>query len=86
MQINLFHHELLSERQIEILKMIPVDSKISAKAMSEKMSEKNTMNVRTNTMNVRTIERDIAILKKIGVLGRKGGRKDGEWVIMNKKR
>ena len=45
---------------------------------SEKMSEKNTM-------NVRTIERDIAILKKIGVLGRKGGRKDGEWVIMNKK-
>ena len=36
-------------------------------------------------MNVRTIERDIAILKKIGVLGRKGGRKDGEWVIMNKK-
>lgn len=79
LQINLFHHELLSERQIEILKMIPVDSKISAKAMSEKMSEKNTM-------NVRTIERDIAILKKIGVLGRKGGRKDGEWVIMNKKR
>ena len=47
--------------------MISVDSKISAKAMSEKMSEKNTM-------NVRTIERDIAILKKIGVLGRKGGR------------
>ena len=39
------------------------------------MSEKNTM-------NVRTIERDIAILKKIGVLGRK----DGEWVIMNKKK
>jgi ATP-dependent DNA helicase RecG len=47
--------------------------------MSEKMSEKNTM-------NVRTIERDIAILKKIGVLVRKGGRKDGEWVIMNKKK
>ena len=47
--------------------MISVDSKISAKAMSEKMSEKNTM-------NVRTIERDIAILKKIGVLFRKGGR------------
>ena len=43
------------------------------------MSEKNTM-------NVRTIERDIAILKKIGVLARKGGRKDGEWVIMNKKK
>ena len=59
--------------------MISVDSKISAKAMSEKMSEKNTM-------NVRTIERDIAIFKMIGVLGRKGGRKDGEWVIMNKKK
>ena len=37
-------------------------------------------------MNVRTIERDIAILKKIGVLVRKGGRKDGEWVITNKKK
>ena len=77
----------LTERQTEILKMISVDSKISAKAMSEKKSEKMSEKMsEKNTMNVRTIERDIAILKKIGVLVRKGGRKDGEWVITNKKK
>jgi ATP-dependent DNA helicase RecG len=43
--------------------------------MSEKMSEKNT-NVE------RTIERDLAKLKKLGILTRKGGRKNGEWVIV----
>ncbi len=47
---------------------------MSAKAMSEK-----------NTMNVRTIERDIAILKKMGILASKGGRKYGEWIITNKR-
>ena len=39
------------------------------------MSEKNT-NVE------RTIERDLAKLKKLGILTRKGGRKNGEWVIV----
>ena len=47
---------------------------MSAKAMSEKMSEKN-LNVE------RTIERDLAKLKKLGILTRKGGRKDGEWLL-----
>jgi ATP-dependent DNA helicase RecG len=42
--------------------------------MSEKMSEKN-LNVE------RTIERDLAKLKKLSILTRKGGRKDGEWVL-----
>ena len=65
----------LTERQIEILCMIAADSNISAKAISEKMSEKNT-NVE------RTIERDIAKLKKLGILIRKGGRKNGEWEIV----
>ena len=64
----------LSERQIVILKMVSLNSRISAKAMSEKMSEKN-LNVE------RTIERDLAKLKKLGILTRKGGRKDGEWVL-----
>ena len=64
----------LSERQIVILKMLSLNSRISAKAMSEKMSEKN-LNVE------RTIERDLAKLKKLGILTRKGGRKDGEWVL-----
>jgi len=65
----------LSERQIVILEMIVRDPSLSAKAMSEKMSEKNT-NVE------RTIERDLAKLKKLGILTRKGGRKSGEWVIV----
>ena len=64
----------LSERQMVILKMVSLNSRISAKAMSEKMSEKN-LNVE------RTIERDLAKLKKLGILTRKGGRKDGEWVL-----
>ena len=39
------------------------------------MSEKNA-NVE------RAIERDLAKLKKLGVLIRKGGRKNGEWEIV----
>ena len=42
--------------------------------MSEKMSEKNSV-------DERTIERDIAKIKKLGILRRKGGRKNGEWVV-----
>ena len=42
--------------------------------MSEKMSEKNSV-------DERTIERDLAKIKKLGILRRKGGRKNGEWEI-----
>ena len=42
--------------------------------MSEKMSEKEST-------NERTIERDLAKLKKMGILAREGGRKEGKWVI-----
>ena len=42
--------------------------------MSEKMSEKTSA-------NERTIERDIAKLKKMGVLIREGGWKEGHGVI-----
>lgn len=64
----------LTDRQKVILEMIADDPSLTAKAMSEKMSEKDSV-------NERTIERDIAKLKKTGILIRKGGRKDGEWVI-----
>lgn len=68
----------LTERQIVILQMILLDSKVSAKTMSEKMSEKMS----GKNLNVeRTIERDLAKLKKLGALTRKGGRKDGEWLL-----
>ena len=54
---------------------------ISAKTISEKMSEKMS---EKEGVNERTIERDIAKLKKLGVLTREDGRKEGRWVI-NKK-
>ena len=31
--------------------------------------------------NERTIERDLAKLKKMGILTREGGRKEGKWII-----
>ena len=34
--------------------------------------------------NERTIERDLAKLKKLGVLTREGGRKEGKWVVNEK--
>ena len=46
--------------------------------MSEKISEKTS---EKNNINERTIQRDLAHLKKLGILTRKGGRKEGEWVI-----
>ena len=67
----------LSEKQKVIIEMIIADPFLSAKAISEKMSEKDGV-------NERTIERDIAKLKKLGVLTREGGRKEGKWVINNK--
>ena len=68
----------ISERQRVIIEMIATDPFLSAKTISEKISEKESI-------NERTIERDLAKLKKIGVLAREGGRKDGRWVILNKK-
>ena len=67
----------LSEKQKVIVEMIIANPFLSAKTISEKMSEKEGV-------NERTIERDIAKLKKLGVLTREGGRKEGKWVINNK--
>ena len=52
---------------------------VSAKAISEKISEKTSEKF---TVTDRTIESDLAHLKKIGILTREGGRKDGKWVIV----
>lgn len=43
--------------------------------MSEKMSE-------NDSVNERTIERDLAKMKKRGILTREGGRKEGRWVVI----
>ena len=69
----------LSDRQIEILALITIDSTISAKAISEKISEKAS---EKDSITDRTIQNDIAKLKKLGILSRTGGRKNGEWVIL----
>ena len=78
--------EKLTERQLVILGLIASDSTISAKAISEKVSEKVSEKMsekmsEKNSVDERTIERDIAKIKKLGVLRRKGGRKNGEWEI-----
>ena len=67
----------LSERQLVILDYIAKDPSISAKAISEKISEKTSEKGITD----RTIQSDIAKLKQMGILLRKGGRKDGYWII-----
>ena len=67
----------LSEKQKVIIEMIIADPFLSAKAISEKMSEKEVT-------NERTIERDLAKLKKLGILTREGGRKEGKWVVNEK--
>lgn len=57
----------MSERQKIILDFIAENPALTAKEMSEKMSEKDGV-------NERTIERDLAKLKKLCVLSREGGR------------
>ena len=71
----------LSERQKVILELVASDPSISAKAISDKISEKTSEKGITD----RTIQNDIAKLKKLGILTREGGRKEGRWVIINKK-
>ena len=65
--------------------MIIANPFLSAKTISEKMSKKMSEKMSEKEgVNERTIERDIAKLKKLGVLTREGGRKEGKWVINNK--
>lgn len=54
--------------------MIRQDNIISARAMSESLSGKEKV-------AERTVQRDLGILKKLGILSRTGGRSNGEWVI-----
>ena len=68
----------LTERQLAILELIASDSSISAKAISEKMSEKMS---EKDSVTERTIQNDLAKIKELGILRRKGGRKNGEWVV-----
>ena len=62
----------LSERQKKIIAILKTSPTITAKKMSETLS-----------VSPRTVERDISILKKMGILFRKGKDNDGVWVILN---
>lgn len=76
----------LTERQKIIIEMISADPFLSAKTISEKISEKTSEKTSEKfTVSDRTIENDLAQLKKKGILAREGGRKEGKWVILNKK-
>jgi ATP-dependent DNA helicase RecG len=63
----------LSEKQKVIIEMIIADPFLSAKAISEKISEKMS---KKEGVNERTIERDLAKLKKLGILTCESGRKE----------
>ena len=80
----------LTERQRVILEMIALDSTLSAKGISEKISEKTSekssekdseKTSEKTSISVRTIEKDLAQLKKKGILKRIGGRKNGHWTV-----
>lgn len=73
--------EELTERQRIIYGMLEVDGTLSATAISEKISEKTSEKM---IVTSRTIEHDLAIMKKMGVLRRVGGRKTGHWEVVNK--
>lgn len=69
----------VSEKQKVIIEMIIADPFLSAKAISEKISEKTSEKI---GVTARTIENDLAQLKKLCILIREGGRKEGKWIIM----
>ena len=77
----------LTDRQKLIIEMIIADPFLSAKAISEKISEKTSEKTSEKIgVTARTIENDLAQLKKLGILTREGGRKEGKWIIVTESR
>lgn len=63
----------LTDRQMEICKMIKDNPRISVKEMSLVLS-----------LVERTIKRDLAAMQKMGILVREGNTSAGHWVIIQK--
>ena len=61
----------ITDRQKEIINLIKVSPTITAKQISEALS-----------VTLRTIERNLASLKAIGIVTRKGSDRSGEWIIL----
>lgn len=73
----------LTERQKCIIELLVQEPTLTAKVISEKISEKTSEKTSEKfEVSDRTIENDLAQLKKIGILVREGGRKDGRWVVL----
>lgn len=68
----------ISDRQAYILTILSQDNKLSVKGISEKIVEMTSGKV---SVTDRTIRMDIAALQSKGILTRKGGRKDGCWIL-----
>lgn len=64
----------LTERQVEILKLIAEDPTVTLQKISERLSQKNAV-------SPRTIIKDTNYLQEIGILLRVGGKKEGTWEI-----
>ena len=63
----------LTDRQVTILELMIQNPTITAKEMSQRLS-----------MTSRTIQRDIAVLTKLGKVVREGSRYDGTWKVIIK--
>ncbi len=61
----------LTERQLVIIKTVQICPTMTIEEMSQKTG-----------LTVATIKREISSLRKIGILGREGGRKEGQWIIL----
>jgi ATP-dependent DNA helicase RecG len=64
----------ISDRQGFILLLIKGNDLITIQEMSQKIK-----------VSEKTIKRELAVLQEKGILTREGGRKEGKWVIINKK-
>ena len=64
----------MSDRQGFILLLIKGNDLITIQEMSQKIK-----------VSEKTIKRELAVLQEKGILTREGGRKEGKWVIINKK-
>ena len=64
----------LTERQEIVLRLIIENRHITANEIVKIMSV-------NGDVAKRTIERELALLKKMGILSRNGGPRNGEWII-----
>ena len=65
----------LTERQKDILLILTDDSTMTSQKISQKISQKNPV-------TMRTVLKDLSILQKKGIIRHEGGRKLGHWKLL----